>query len=110
MNNRFLVFLRQVPLGGIAIDLDKLKFTVGALLFGYGLAGIVLISLVIWFFFERRIVTPIKILEKRATDISVGKNLDEKIVVTSNDEVGALAQAVERMRVSVTKLMAKFNK
>ncbi len=76
-------------------------------LLGYGLVGITLLSLVIWFSLEKYLVQPITRLEERATEISLGKNLDAKIVMTSNDEIGTLGQAIERMRISVTKLMER---
>lgn len=77
-------------------------------LFAYGLGGIVLLTFVIWFFFENKIVRPITQLEKRATEISLGKNLDKKIDTLSNDEIGELGKAVERMRISVTKLIKSY--
>lgn len=77
-------------------------------LFAFGLVGIVIISLVIWFFVEKRIVSPIKMLEQRASEISVGKNLKEKIILMSKDEIGTLGLAIERMRVSVVKLMDRY--
>ena len=76
-------------------------------LLGYGLVGITLLSLIIWFSLEKYLVKPITRLEERATEISVGKNLDEKIELTSNDEIGTLGQAIERMRISVTKLIER---
>ncbi|WP_167506076.1 Tll0287-like domain-containing protein [Desulfosediminicola flagellatus] len=79
-------------------------------LFGYGLAGIVCLSGVIWFFFEKRIIAPIVRLEKRTSEISLGKKLEEKIIVTSGDEIGSLGNAIERLRISVLKLMEHYKK
>ncbi|WP_167495690.1 c-type heme family protein [Desulfosediminicola ganghwensis] len=78
-------------------------------LFGYGVAGIFVLSLVIWFFFEKKVVLPVRALEKRASDISVGKRLDEKIETSSEDEIGKLAKALERMRISVVKLIERHS-
>lgn len=80
------------------------------LLFGNGVAGILALSLVIWFFFEKKVVLPVRELEKRATDISVGKKHDEKIEISSGDEIGKLAKALERMRISVIKLIERHSR
>lgn len=96
-------FFTYVPVQR-AMD-DAMKSAV--VLLGYGVAGILVLTLVIWVFFEKRIIRPIKGLESRATEISLGKGLDDPISMVSKDEIGALGKAVERMRVSVLKLIER---
>lgn len=97
-------YITYVPIQNAVNEAKKSAMT----LFGYGLLGIVVLTLVVWVFFEKKVVSPITELEKRATEISTGKNLNEKIELTSNDEIGSLGKAVERMRISVTKLIDRY--
>lgn len=94
-------FITYVP---IQKALDEAR-TSALILFSYGLSGIILLSLVIWFFFNRYLVKPISILENRTTEISLGKNLEERINIGSNDEIGSLSRAIDRMRISTMKLL-----
>ncbi len=73
-----------------------------------GSSGVLLLMLIIWFFFSRYVVKPVTMLEKRATEISLGKNLSEPIVTPSRDEIGTLARAVDRLRISVDKMLKRF--
>ena len=66
--------------------------------------------LVLWIFFSMYIIKPITMLEERATEISLGKNLSEPIVTPSNDEIGSLARSVDRLRISVEKMLQRFKK
>jgi HAMP domain-containing protein len=59
-----------------------------------------LLSIVISVFFTRSISVPILALIKAANDMSLGK-LDQKIDYAGNDEIGQLAQALERLRTSL---------
>jgi len=43
-------------------------------------------------------------LERRAEEIAKG-NVDEPIDIKSDDEIGKLAEAFERMRISIKKVM-----
>ncbi len=65
---------------------------------------------VLWFFFNLYIIDPISMLEKRATEISLGKNLSETISTSSDDEIGSLARSVDRLRISVEKMLQRFKK
>jgi HAMP domain-containing protein len=58
------------------------------------------LSIVISVFFTRSISVPILALIKAANDMSLGK-LDQKIDYAGNDEIGQLAQALERLRTSL---------
>ncbi len=73
-----------------------------------GVACILVFMLVIWFFFSRYIIRPVTMLEKRATEISLGKNLGEPIRTPSRDEIGSLARSVDRLRISVEKLLQRL--
>ncbi len=73
-----------------------------------GVVCILAFMLVIWFFFSRYIITPVTMLEKRATEISLGKNLGEPIRTPSRDEIGSLARSVDRLRISVEKLLQRL--
>ena len=57
----------------------------------------------------RRIVEPIERLVKAADAISLG-NLGQSVRPESNDEVGDLAQALERMRLSLDAAMERLRK
>jgi HAMP domain-containing protein len=54
------------------------------------------------------VVTPITKLEHRASEISLGKNLGESTNIGTNDEIGSLSRAIDRMRISVVKMLEKF--
>jgi methyl-accepting chemotaxis protein len=75
-----------------------------------GAGGILVMMLVLWIFFSRYVIKPLTMLEKRATEISLGKNLSEAIVTPSNDEIGSLARSVDRLRISVEKMLQRFKK
>lgn len=87
--------------------LDKAKKVAGTL-FLIGTAGIVVLMLFIWIFFSRYVVKPITMLERRATEISLGKNLNESIVTPARDEIGSLGRAVDRLRISVNKMLERY--
>jgi HAMP domain-containing protein len=76
-------------------------------LFALGATGIVLLMGVIWFFLSSGVVTPLAKLQKKTTQISLGKELDEGIGVSSNDEIGDLAKAIDRLRISTAKLLER---
>ena len=65
---------------------------------------LVLISLAINFSLKRTVIGPVVNLTKVADDISMGK-LSEKISVSSNDEIATLAKSIDRLRLSVKKLL-----
>lgn len=81
------------------------KFT-GILVIG-STVGILLMLLAIWIFLDSAVVAPIVQLAKRTENFSLGENLDEPITISSKDEIGTLAQAIERLRISLSKLLKK---
>ncbi len=76
-------------------------------LFTLGASGIVLLMAVIWFFLSSGVVAPLAKLQKKTTQISLGKELDEDIGVNSKDEIGDLAKAIDRLRISTAKLLER---
>ena len=92
-----------VPLGKALAEAKKMA----ALLFLIGAAGIALLMTLIWFFFSRYVIRPVSMLEQRATEISLGKNLGESIVTPAQDEFGSLGRAIDRLRISIEKLLQR---
>ena len=76
-------------------------------LFSMGLAGIVGLMAVIWVSLSSGVVRPLAKLERKTTQISLGKELDEGIGVKRNDEIGDLAKAIDRLRISTGKLLKR---
>ena len=99
-------FITYVP---ISKAMDKAKRD-AAMLFLFGIVGIVVLMILLWLIFNVYVVKPITSLEKRTTEMSLGKNLEEKIFYPGNDEISALAKAIERMRVSTVKLLKRFER
>jgi len=70
-------------------------------------AGLLLALAAIWFLLERTVVRPIVQLSARAEGISLGKNLEEKVAVAATGEIATLSQAVERLRISIAKILRR---
>jgi HAMP domain-containing protein len=62
------------------------------------------ISLAINYSLNKTVINPVLSLTQTADEISMGK-LTEKIEVTTDDEISTLAKAIDRMRVSMKKLL-----
>ncbi|MEZ0360987.1 MAG: DUF3365 domain-containing protein [Hydrogenobacter sp.] len=62
------------------------------------------LTLFILFSLEKLVFRPVEKLEKKAEEIAKG-NVDEPVDISSDDEIGKLAEAFERMRVSIKKVM-----
>ncbi|MDQ7037695.1 MAG: HAMP domain-containing protein, partial [Aquificota bacterium] len=54
--------------------------------------------------FKKYVEEPINTLIEHTERISMGE-VDQRIPITSKDEIGRLAEAFERMRVSIKKVM-----
>lgn len=76
-------------------------------LFVMGAAGIIVLMGVIWYFLSSGVVTPLAKLQRKTTQISLGKELNEDIGVSSKDEIGDLAKAIDRLRISTAKLLER---
>jgi len=68
----------------------------------------ILIVILVSFFFARTITLPVKKLTEVANKVSMGDLSDTEIDVTSNDEIGDLAESFKRMVVSVKYYMGKL--
>ena len=97
-------FIVYVPIQA-AIDNARQS---AAQLFLIGSGGILLIMLIFWVFLNKYVVGPVTMLEQRATDISLGKDIASKITTSSNDEIGSLARAVDRLRISMEKMLQRY--
>ncbi len=76
-------------------------------LFAMGGAGIVVLMALIWFFLSKGVVSPLAKLERKTQEISLGRELDEDIGIRSKDEIGDLARAIDRLRISTAKLLKR---
>ena len=76
-------------------------------IFTVGIVCLLVTIICIWVFLDRSVVAPIIQLSASAKDISIGKNLCDSIHTESNDEIGGLANSIDRMRISVNKLLKR---
>ena len=76
-------------------------------IFTVGIVCLLVTIICIWIFLDRSVVAPIIQLSGAAKDISIGKNLCDSIHTDSNDEIGGLANSIDRMRISVNKLLKR---
>ncbi len=82
-----------------------LKAQLNGLIRGLAVFGIFLgITAFILVALDRLVFKPVEELQRKAEEIAKG-NVDEPIEVMSDDEIGRLAEAFERMRVSIKKVM-----
>lgn len=79
-------------------------------LVGMGAACILFSLLLIALFLGIKVVNPIETLSKRTEEISLGKNLDTPITVKPNREIGDLSRAIDRLRLSISRLISKRGK
>lgn len=101
MNETNAAFFVYVPTDKAIAAAKKLSLTLVII----GAGGIFLVLLIFWFFLDRSVVLPIVQLAQRTESFSLGENLDDPIIGKSKDEIGALAQAIERLRISLVKLL-----
>lgn len=74
-----------------------------------GTACILFSVLLIGVFLGIKIVNPIEMLCRRTEEISLGKNLDTPIIVKPNREIGELGRSIDRLRLSIARLIKKKN-
>ena len=75
-----------------------------------GIGSVLVILLVVWVFINRVIAQPVMDLTEMANAMSRGKRLDQEIRAGSTDEIGALYESFNRMRISVVKLAKLLKK
>ncbi len=101
LNDTVAAFIVYIPTAEAIAAAKTLSLTLMAI----GAGGIFLVLLILWFFLDRSIVVPIVDLAKRTEDFSLGENLNAPITNKSKDEIGILAHSIERLRISLVKLL-----
>ncbi len=76
-------------------------------LFALGSAGIFFLVGAFWFFLSSGVVKPLVKLQKKTNQISLGQALNTGVSVNSKDEIGDLAMAIDRLRISTAKLLER---
>lgn len=76
-------------------------------IFALGIGCLLVTIIAIWVFLDRNVVGPIVRLSEVAKDISIGKNLCDSAHSDAKDEIGILANSIDRMRISVNKLLKR---
>lgn len=106
MDDTVAAFVVYVPIRQ-ALD-AALKSTQNLVMIG---GGCILFALVVvWFFLDRSIVSPILRLSQRAEDISLGKNIGKKVEAGSAVEISRLANAIDRLRISILVILKRKRK
>jgi len=97
----------RVGLSLVAIDAAKteLKLT----LFGI-MATILILSLALVYIIVNHFLSPIGTLSNRANEVAGGKNLEEEILTTSEDEIGEMQSSLERLRMSMVIALRRTKK
>ncbi|WP_029916045.1 c-type heme family protein [Pelobacter seleniigenes] len=101
MNDTVAAFVIYIPTTAAIAAAKKLSQTL--VLIGAG--GIILVLAILWVFLDRSVVLPIVNLAERTEHFSLGENLTEPIQRRTKDEIGTLASAIERLRISLVKLL-----
>jgi len=70
-----------------------------------GIPGILVMVLVVWLFMAKMVTNPLTELAYLADDISQGKQISREIKANSSDEIGTLYAYLNRMRISILKLV-----
>lgn len=103
MDEIVAAFIVYVPVSDAIASAKTMSLT----LVLYGAGGIVVMLVIIGWFLNRDVVAPIVRLAERTEDFSLGENLDEPIDKNATGEVGVLAHSIERLRISLNKLMQR---
>lgn len=103
MNDTVAAFMIYIPTADAIASAKTLSMT----LMVVSAVGILIILIAIWIFLDRTVVLPIVQLAERTESFSLGENLNEPISIKSKDEIGTLAHAIERLRISLSKLLKR---
>jgi HAMP domain-containing protein len=76
-------------------------------IFFIGIGCLLVTIICIWVFLDRGVVGPIIRLSDVAKNISIGKNLCDSAHSDTKDEIGVLANSIDRLRISVNKLLKR---
>jgi HAMP domain-containing protein len=100
----FAAYMVYIPLG----PAYEAAQTQAAILFGGGALITVIGLLIIYFFLDIRIVKPLMELSARTQEVSVGRNLDKSLLSAKmKDEVETLARSIDRLRISLVKMLKR---
>jgi len=102
-DDNWVVVFRQ-PLSKLLESINTFQTTFFAIL-----AGALLIALLLALFLDSRITRPIEQLTASAEKVSMGE-LSGAVKVSDKGEIGQLADAFERMRVSMVRMMERMRK
>jgi len=96
-------FVVYVPLAQAAADARGNALR----LLGVAGLGLLLALAAVWLLLDRSVVRPIAQLSLRTEGISLGKHLDERVSVAATGEIATLGHAIERLRISVVKILKR---
>lgn len=103
MNEIVASLLVYIPISEAIAQAKKTALT----LLGIGAGCLIFTLFVISVFLEKGVVQPIMKLNNRTEEISLGKSLDNPVIINSNDEIGSLSRAIDRLRISVARMLAR---
>jgi methyl-accepting chemotaxis protein len=110
------IFVKGKQWGGFRIgfslvEVESAKTRLMLMLVGI-MFGILALSTVLIFFTVNILLKPLKDLTTITEQLSAGNagNIDEKIEVSRNDEIGKLGMAIEKLRVSIVLAMRRLKK
>ncbi len=106
LNSVVATFITYIP---IDIALKNVKIR-AVKVFGIGFTFILLLTVAIWFYLEKMIISPIILLTRKAERMSRGRDLSDIIKRSTSDEIGQLYESFNRMRISVVKLLKMINR
>lgn len=101
---QWILVLRQ-PRDKVLASVDQFRIT-----FLEILAGALVTALILALILDTMITRPIEYLTLRAEKVSLGEDLSGEVQVADRGEIGLLAEAFERMRVSMVILMERVRK
>lgn len=96
-------FVVYVPLGAA---LAEARASALKLLAVAGI-GLLVALAAIWLLLDRGVVRPIAELSGRAEAISMGRGLEEKVTTGATGEIATLASGLERLRVTIAKVLKR---
>lgn len=103
MNEIVATLLVYIPISGSIAQAKQTAMIILAI----GAGCLVFTLVIISFFIEKGIVQPIMRLNTRTEEISLGKSLDQPVIIKSNDEIGSLSRAIDRLRISVARMLTR---
>ena len=104
MNDTVATFIVYVSINKAMEEAQK----TAAVLILIGAGTILLLIVSIWLFINGSVVKPIVNLSARTEEVSLGRNLQETIAHKSDDEIGHLASAINRLRISLVKVLKRI--